>query len=65
MQNLLSLLVVFLISVSGVGQSAGDPTLLAEINRIKSIDNHAHVMSVSGEGEAEDEEFDAVACGKL
>lgn len=59
------LLLVFLVAVSAMGQSASDPTLLAEINRIKAIDNHAHVMSIAGEGEAEDEEFDAIACGKL
>ncbi len=65
MKNLLSLLLVVLTIVSAVSQSAADPTLLAEFNRIKAIDNHAHAMSVAREGEAVDEEFDAIGCGKL
>lgn len=64
-KTLLTLLFVSLVSVPGMGQSTSDPTLLAEINRIKAVDNHAHVMSIAGEGEAEDEDFDAIACGKL
>lgn len=46
-------------------EAAADAALLAEINRVRAIDNHAHVMSVAGEGGKEDEEFDAIACGKL
>jgi predicted TIM-barrel fold metal-dependent hydrolase len=42
-----------------------DPALLAEITRIKAIDNHAHVMDIAGEGGKQDEEYDAIACGKL
>ncbi len=65
MRNLLGFLLVILVSVPGLGQSPIDQTLLAEISQIKAIDNHAHVMSVAGAGEPEDEEFDAIACGKL
>lgn len=65
MTRLISSLLVFLITISAVGQSTADQTLLAAINQIKAIDNHAHVMSVAREGEAQDEEFDAIACGKL
>ncbi len=46
-------------------QTAADPALLAEINRIKAVDNHSHVMGVAGEGGKEDDEYDAIACGKL
>jgi hypothetical protein len=42
-------------------QSA-DPSLVAEINRIKAIDNHSHVPKVVGENEKPDEEFDALPC---
>ena len=36
-----------------------DPQLLAEINRIKAIDNHAHPVRVEGPGD-KDTEFDAL-----
>jgi predicted TIM-barrel fold metal-dependent hydrolase len=65
MKTLLSVLLLFLLPVSSLAQSASDPNLLAEINRIKAIDNHAHPMAVAREGEVEDEDFDAIACGKL
>ncbi len=58
---LLTLLPAFIANA----QTAADPSLLTEINRIKAIDNHAHVMGVSGADAKEDEEYDAVACGKL
>ena len=61
-----SLLVLTFLFISLVNaQINADPALLAEINSITAIDNHAHVMSVALEGEKEDEEFDAIACGKL
>ena len=44
-----------------VAQTA-DPTLLSEINRIRAVDNHAHVPKVVREGEAADDEFDALPC---
>lgn len=37
-------------------QIAPDPALLAEINRIKSIDNHAHPPALIADGEADPEE---------
>jgi predicted TIM-barrel fold metal-dependent hydrolase len=40
-------------------QSGTDPALLSEINKIKAIDNHTHVMRVVGPGE-EDHEYDAL-----
>jgi len=45
--------------------NAADPALLRDINSIRAIDNHAHVMSVAGEGGKDDEEYDAIPCGKL
>ena len=46
-------------------QEAADPELLAEINAVRAVDNHAHVMSVAGADGRADEEFDAIACGGL
>lgn len=46
-------------------QTTADTALLKEINGIRAIDNHAHVMSVAGENGGEDEEYDAIACDKL
>lgn len=48
-----------------IAQTKPDPSLLTEINRIRAIDNHAHVMSVAGASGQEDKEFDAIACGGL
>lgn len=59
------LALTFLFIAPTTAQTGADSKLLAEINSIKAIDNHAHVMSVARAGEKEDEEFDAVACGKL
>ena len=59
------LLLTLILSATSRAQNVPDPTLLAEINKIKAVDNHAHVMSVAGVGGKEDEEYDAIACGKL
>lgn len=59
------LLFILLLTSLANAQTAADPALLAEINRIRAVDNHAHVMAVADEGGKEDEEYDAVACGKL
>ena len=40
-------------------QTQADPLLVAEIAKIKAIDNHTHVMRVVGPGE-EDHEYDAL-----
>lgn len=45
-----------------VGAQTPDPSLVAEINRIRAIDNHAHVPRVVGEHEKADDEFDALPC---
>jgi len=41
-------------------QTPPDPQLLAEINKIKAIDNHAHPLRYVGEGEKPDDEYDAL-----
>jgi uncharacterized protein len=41
-----------------------DPQLLAEINKIKAIDNHSHPPRVVGPGE-KDDEFDILPCDPL
>jgi len=49
----------------GLGQALAqviaDPSLLAEINQIKAVDNHTHVGKVVGPGES-DRDFDALPC---
>lgn len=41
-------------------QAAADPALLAEIQNIRAIDNHAHPVRVVGTGEQPDRGFDAL-----
>src|SRR6266852_1739244 len=41
-------------------QTVADPSLLAEISRIKAIDNHAHPLKYVAEDEKPDDEFDAL-----
>src|SRR5262249_31585760 len=41
-----------------------DPQLLAEINKIKAIDNHSHPPKVVSSGE-KDDDFDALPCDPL
>jgi hypothetical protein len=43
---------------------APDPQLLAEINKIRAIDNHSHPPKVVGPGE-KDDDFDALPCDPL
>jgi predicted TIM-barrel fold metal-dependent hydrolase len=59
------LFLALLLPSSAKAQAAADPSLLAEINSIRAVDNHAHVMSIAPEGGREDEEYDALPCGKL
>src|SRR3984893_7167577 len=47
-------------SVQIRAQVAVDRDLLAEISRIKAIDNHAHPLKYVAEGEKPDDEFDAL-----
>src|SRR6266436_3716337 len=41
-------------------QTVADPSLLAEISKIKAIDNHAHPLKYVAEGEKPDDEYDAL-----
>lgn len=41
-------------------QPAADPDLLAEIQQIRAIDNHAHPVRVTSAEEQPDREFDAL-----
>ena len=50
-------LLTLLLAVQLCAQTNADSTLLAEINRIRAIDNHAHPLPFLGEGE-KDVEFD-------
>ncbi len=58
------LAIIFFLFFQISAQIKADPSLLAEINRIKAIDNHSHVERVTGENET-DTEGDAIACGGL
>ncbi len=42
-----------------------DPGLMAEINQIKAIDNHAHPPALNGPGGKKDDDFDALPCYPL
>ena len=41
-------------------QTVADPSLLAEISKIKAIDNHAHPLKYVAAGEKPDDEYDAL-----
>lgn len=56
-------LVPMFLAVMLRAQSA-DPQLLAEINKIKAIDNHSHPPKVVAAGE-KDDDFDALPCDPL
>jgi len=45
-------------------QSSVDPSLMAEIRRIRAIDNHAHPPKLLASGE-KDDDFDALPCDPL
>jgi len=54
------LLVILFFATQTPGQTNADRDLLAEINRIKAIDNHAHPLRYVGTGDKPDDEFDAL-----
>ena len=53
--HLAAAVVVALMAPQLCGQTSADPELLAEINKIKAIDNHAHPKRVLQEGESDPE----------
>src|SRR5579883_1637645 len=53
-------------SDQGAQETPGaDPQLLAEINRIQAIDNHAHPVRPAAAGEAPDRDYDALPVDNL
>jgi hypothetical protein len=55
---------VLLAAASGAWAQTADPALMAEIRKIKAIDNHSHPPRVVASGERDDE-FDALPCDPL
>ena len=55
-----SILFILLFSSSAQAQTTADPELLAAISRIRAIDNHAHPLKFTAEGEKADTEYDAL-----
>jgi len=53
-----------LLATSPAWPQAPDPQLLAEINKIKAIDNHSHPPKLVSPGE-KDDDFDALPCDPL
>src|SRR5437588_9737390 len=54
------LLAMLMSAASLPAQTRADSDLLAEVNKIKAIDNHAHPVKYVAEGEAPDLEYDAL-----
>src|SRR5438132_6997405 len=57
---ILALIVVLAYCFQCRAQTGIDRDLLAEINKIKAIDNHAHPLRYVAEGEKPDDEYDAL-----
>lgn len=54
-----------LLAIAGLAQAqAPDPTVMAEIRKIRAIDNHSHPPRVVADGDRDDE-FDALPCDPL
>lgn len=64
MKTGVTLVIFYLASTAAVAQISPDPEILAEVNRIKAVDNHTHVPKVVGPGERDDD-FDALPCDPL
>src|SRR4029077_12567385 len=62
MKTILLVVFAFLLTTMTTAQTAPDPQLLAEISKIKAVDNHTHVPKVVGPGE-KDDDYDALPCG--
>lgn len=60
----LALLAFLSLLLPSVHAQSADPRLLAEINKIKAIDNHSHPPRVVSAGE-KDDEFDILPCDPL
>jgi uncharacterized protein len=64
MPKFVALLAVALFVTGALRAQTADPQLLAEINKIKAIDNHSHPPKLVGPGE-KDDDFDALPCDPL
>src|SRR5450432_755935 len=58
--NVLLLFVIILLPIQSRAQTAADPALVAEISKIKAIDNHAHPLKYVADSEKPDDEYDAL-----
>ena len=54
------LMLVLVFPQPQAAQTTADPQLVAEIAKIKAIDNHAHPFRFVGEGDKPDDEYDAL-----
>lgn len=54
------LILVLAFPLPQAAQTAADPQLVAEIAKIKAIDNHAHPLRFVAEGDKPDDEYDAL-----
>src|SRR5580704_17463670 len=55
---------ILLAAASWTSAQAPDPAIMAEIRKIRAIDNHSHPPRVVADGERDDE-FDALPCDPL
>jgi hypothetical protein len=61
LRKLLNVILILVFVPSPVfAQHGADPQLVAEINKIKAIDNHAHPLRYVAEGDKPDDEYDAL-----
>ena len=61
LRKLLNVILILVVVPSPVfAQHGADPQLVAEINKIKAIDNHAHPLRYVAEGDKPDDEYDAL-----
>jgi uncharacterized protein len=59
-RTLIASLILLCLPLSSFSQVTADPSLLAEINKIKAIDNHAHPLRYVADGDKPDDEYDAL-----
>lgn len=58
---ILSFLLMFVLSApQALAQTVADPQLLADIIKIKAVDNHAHPLKYVAESRNPDDEYDAL-----
>src|SRR6266851_10413587 len=56
----ITLLLSIGVALSAPAQTVADRSLLAEISKIKAVDNHAHPLKYVAQGEKPDDEYDAL-----